>query len=186
MGNMLPKDLIKAIDMKIFSEVFKLDLLVGLGFGAGTAWLSVKHPEVVQSALGVTASLVGVVVGSVVAGVAVLGAFMDQSFLRKMRRIDADPVRSFAPFLFTAVIGVFAAIFLLVLGVLPVDNIDWIRAIVGGLAGLFTGWTLASLIYDLDVLVQFIRLQEDAAGVADSRPEENGDDGDHVVRRLPQ
>ncbi len=163
---MRPKALMAALDFRL-SELFKWDLVVGLACGAFGVWLALTHPESLDRAVTFAGSLVGVVIGAVVAGAAILGAFLDQSFLRKLRAIDKEPVRYFAPLLFTATLGVVAGFLLLALAVTPSTAPTWILATTAGLAGLAAGWTLASLIYDLDVLVQFLQLQDAAAQAKD-------------------
>jgi hypothetical protein len=121
----------------------------------------------------------GGVIGAVVAGAAILGAFLDQAFLRKLKRIERDSTYYIAPFLFTAFLGTVAIILLLVLLALTPSGLARLRALLAGATGLSTGWTLGSLIYDLDMLVQFLQLQDAAADVPDS-----GDEGN--VRPMPR
>ncbi len=177
-----PKDLFQALDFRL-SEVLKLDLLVGIVTGAGGLWLALQHPRDLNEVVGPALGVVGVIIGAVIAGAAILGAFLDQAFLRKLKRIkNGDPVRYFAPFFFTAFMGVLGILFLLVLMAMPDGTPAWIRATIAGFGGLTTGWTIGSLVYDLDVLVQFLRLQETAANVPDQVPEE----AEGEVRRLPR
>jgi hypothetical protein len=106
-------------------------------------------------------------VGAVVAGAAILAAFLDQTFLRKLRQINREPVRYLSPFLFTAVLGILAGLFLLVVRVLPRSTPDWIFVTLSGLSGFLVVWTLTSVIRNLNMLVQFIGLQFDASDVPD-------------------
>lgn len=124
----------------------------------------------------VAATLVGVVIGAVIAATAILGAFLDQEFLRKLKSVGKDPAYYVAPFLFTAFLGVIGEILLLI--VLPLSSATtWLPATLVGAAGVAIGWALGSLIYDLDMLDQFLHLQSAAA---------DGDDevGDASVRRI--
>ena len=67
------------------------------------------------------------------------------------------------PFLFTASLGVVALILLLVLISLPASTPTWLVAVLGGLAGTATIWTLTSVLPCLDMLVQFVGLRFIAA-----------------------
>jgi MFS family permease len=175
----MPKALFKALRFDL-AELLKWDFLIGVGFAAAGVWMALNAPErlnaqVIPAAIGI----VGVVIGAVVAGAAILGAFLDQAFLRKLKRIERDSTYYIAPFLFTAFLGTVAIILLLVLLALTPSGLAWLRALLAGATGLSTGWTLGSLIYDLDMLVQFLQLQDAAADVPDS-----GDEGN--VRPMPR
>lgn len=173
---MRPKALLKALSFNL-DEVVRWDFVIGLGFAAGGVALAVNAPALLsQQVVPVAATLVGVVIGAVIAAAAILGAFLDQEFLRKLKRIERDPVYYFAPFLFTAFLGVVGEILLLV--ILPLETAPtWLLATLAGFGGQAIGWTLGSLIYDLDMLVQFLQLQTAAADVED-------EPGDGSVRRI--
>jgi hypothetical protein len=175
-----PRELLRAIDFRL-SEILKLDLVVGIGAAAGGIWLALSRPERLDDVLNITIASLGVVIGAVLAGAAILGAFLDQSFLSKLKRIDADPVRYFGPFFFTAFVGTIGLLISIVTAAVGTDSPPWLFASLTGAAGLATGWAIASVLYDLDVLVQFLRLQEAAAEVSD----ESGK-GPGGVRQLPQ
>ncbi|MFD4932663.1 hypothetical protein ACFWMS_28175, partial [Peribacillus butanolivorans] len=107
------------------------------------------------------------IIGAVVDGISVLVAFLDQPFLRKFRAINSSPVKYIAPFLFTAVIGVFGAIFLIAMACFTPTAPAWIfvsTSLAGGLLGF---WTVFSLIPGLDTLVQFVHLKIDALDIPD-------------------
>lgn len=170
------KHLRQAVDFKA-SELLGFDLLLAAGGAVGGTLLAVHRPELVTQGIAVVAGLVGVVIGAVLAGVAVQAAFMDEAFLRKVARIGRTPVHYLAPFLFTAALGVLAALGLVVLAFTSVTADVWFRGVAGGLVGFAATYTLASLLNGLDTLVQFIDLKAEAAAV----PDETAD-----VRQLPR
>lgn len=156
----------KALDFKA-SEFLKIDLLAGLLGGAGGALLGTLRPELLSSGLPTLAGLVGVVIGAVLAGAAIQSAFMDEKFLAKVHRIGRDPVTYLAPFLFTAVLGVFAALAVTALAFTSITAPGWWLGTISGVAGFFSVYTVVSLIPGLDTLVQFIGLKSLAAQVPD-------------------
>ena len=163
-----PNSLAKALDFHL-SELLDYDFWVGLLIGIGSAWLAASSPKELKSIIPIAAGLVGAVIAAIIAGVAILGAFLDQAFLRKLKRIDKEPVRYMAPFLFTATLGIAAAIFMLVLYALPESKSfpHWIRVGTSFVTGTAIGWTLASVLPALRMLVRFVGLQMVAADVED-------------------
>ena len=135
--------------------------------GGGGVWVALEAPERIDALIPVIVGVVGVVIGAVLAGVAVVAAFMDQAFLRKLRAIKKEPVRYVRPFLFTAWLGTVCAISASVLTAIPRDTDAWVRAPISGFTGLTAFWTLGSVIPDLDMLVQFIGLKFDASEIPD-------------------
>jgi hypothetical protein len=148
-------------------EIFRADFFLGVAGAGGAAAMAVIAPGALLRGVSVAAGLVGVIIGSVIAAVAVQTAFMDQSFLRKLRAINREPVRYLAPFLFTASISVFAMLGLIILSTLSDKSNVVLLAAVGSLTGLFTVWAIASLLYCLDTLIQFVGLKMDAVDVPD-------------------
>lgn len=148
-------------------EVVGIDFLVGLGGAAGAAWLAVNDPKTLASALPNAVVLIGVVIGAVVAGTALVASFLNESFLRKMREIRRDPVRYIAPFLLTAVVGTVGAIGAIVLTGLPNGAPSGVRYGLAGVTGFAIFYALASTAPNLTTLVRFIRLQSDAAELSD-------------------
>jgi hypothetical protein len=173
-----PKSLGDAFSHFTLKETFGWDFRVALLGAAGGAWLGVAAPALLDKEVPLAATVVGIIVGAVIAGVAVLAVFLDQAFLRKLRAIKREPVRYLSPFLFTAVLGVVASLLLLVVGGLPDSAPTWLRGTLAGLSGLAVTWTLTSIVPDLNLLVQFIGLQFDAADI----PELPADRGDRGVR----
>lgn len=158
--------LAKALDFRA-SELLSIDLLAAVGGGVGGALLGIHHPQLVASGLGTLSGLVGVIIGAVLAGAAIQAAFMDERFLAKVHRIGRDPVRYLAPFLFTAVLGVAAAVALTALAMTSVTAPGWWRGTITGLTGFLSLYTLVSLLPGLSTLVQFIGLKSLAAQVPD-------------------
>lgn len=156
----------KALDFKA-SEFLKIDLLAGLLGAAGGALLGSLRPQLLPTGLPVLAGLVGVIIGAVLAGAAIQSAFMDEKFLAKVHRIGRNPVTYLAPFLFTAVLGVCAALAVTVLAFTSVTAPTWWVGTISGTAGFFSLYTVVSLIPGLDTLVQFIGLKSLAAQVPD-------------------
>src|SRR5688572_22999140 len=101
------RHLFRALDFHL-SELLRIDLGLGVLGGGGAIWLALNHPQRVATSLSLSQSLVGVILGAVVAGVSIQAAFFDPSFIRKIRAIGRDPVHYMAPFLFTVVLGVAA------------------------------------------------------------------------------
>lgn len=141
------------------------DLVPALGAAGGSAWLELNHPEALSTAIGPASTVIAIVVGFGIAGIGVQAAFMDEEFLRKVKLIGADPARYLRNLLLTIVIGIGAALMILLLAALPLSAPDWLRATSASLAGLLTVWTLASVPSNLSTLIAFIRVREDAAEI---------------------
>jgi hypothetical protein len=148
-------------------DVLQIDFWIGIVGGAGGLVLGLKYPALLVGAVSVTAGVVGVVIGAVIAGVAIQSAFLDQSFLRKLRAIKKDPVDYLTPFLFTTAIGVFALLGLLVLSTMSPTANTAVLATTGALVGLFSSWAVASLLPGMGTLIQFVGLRQDAIDVPD-------------------
>ncbi|GAA3516575.1 hypothetical protein FHR32_000303 [Streptosporangium album] len=156
----------QALDFKL-SEVLQLDFALGVLAGGAAVSMALVEPEALLRTVPVAAGLVGVILGAVLAGVAVQAAFMDQPFLRKLRAINRDPVHYLAPFLFTGVIGVFGMLGLVVLSAMSKDTNVAVLAVTGTVSGLFTVWSMASILHCLAMLVQFVGLKMDAIDLPD-------------------
>jgi hypothetical protein len=155
-----------ATDFRL-SEVFRFDLYWALAGGFGGLATALVTPAAMVRAVPVAAGLVGVVVGAVVAGIAVQTAFMDQAFLRKIAAIGRDPARYTAPFLFTAAVGIFSMLSLLVMGTMSASSPQAVLVTVSFVSSFLTVWTMSSLLQGLATLVQFIHLKVDALDVPD-------------------
>jgi hypothetical protein len=161
------KHLWSAMDFRM-SEVLRFDFYWALAAGIGGLATALVTPAAVVRAVPVAAGLVGVVVGAVVAGIAVQTAFMDQAFLRKITAIGRDPARYIAPFLFTAATGIFSMLSLLVLGTLSARTPEIVLGPIAFISAMLTVWTMSSLLPGLSTLVQFIHLKVDALDLPDT------------------
>jgi hypothetical protein len=159
--------LIEKLDFKLH-EVLGYDLGIGVLGGVGALWLAFESPRSLTTAAAPAIGVVGVVIGAVVGGMAVIAAFMDGVFLRKIHRIGHRADRYITPFAFTAMIGVTAAMALIVLIALPGHAPKWLFVTVAGLSGLFTFWTVASVWQLLSMTLDFVGLKSDAADVPDT------------------
>ena len=149
------------------AEILQLDFYLGAGGGVAGVLLGVYSPDALLRGVATDAVLLGVIIGAVVAGVAILAAFMDQPFLRKLAAIERKPIRYLAPFLFTAVLGVFASLSLIALSVLSDQSPRALFAIFGLMSGFLSVWAIASLLPCLSMMVQFMGLKTDALDVPD-------------------
>jgi NAD/NADP transhydrogenase beta subunit len=155
-------------------EFFQLDLYLGVAGGAGGLILAILAPDALLRTVPVAAVMLGVIVGAVIAGVAILAAFMDQAFLRKLAAINRAPVRYLGPFLFTAVLGVFAMIFIIALSATSSSSPLAVLAFLGCVSGFLSIWAIASLLPCLSMLVQFMGLKTDALGLPDEEDRSQG------------
>lgn len=148
-------------------EILQLDFYLGVIGGAAGVALAFISPGALVRGVATDAVLLGVIIGSVVAGVAILAAFMDQPFLRKLAAIEREPTRYLAPFLFTAMLGVFASLALIGLSVMSNDSPRALLAIFGFASSFLSVWAIASLLPCLSMIVQFMGLKTDALHVPD-------------------
>lgn len=148
-------------------DILQMDFFLAAGGAVGALVLALNAPENLLSAVGVASEIVGVTIGAMIAGVAITAAFLDQSFLRKLKAIDRDPVDYLSPFLFTVAAGVAALLSLMVLSTVTTGAPTWLLASVGTLAGFFSTWSIASLIPVMGTLVQFVQLRMAAVDVPD-------------------
>lgn len=148
-------------------ELLQIDFWIGLAGGAGGLVLGLKYPTQLVGAVSVTAGVVGVIIGTVIAGAALQTAFLDDAFLRKLRAIDRNPVDYLVPFLFTAAIGVFALLSLIILSVVTPTANTAALATLGAVAGFFSCWAVASLLPGMATLVQFVGLRQDSIDAPD-------------------
>jgi hypothetical protein len=158
-------------------ELLQFDFFLGVLGGAAGWHLAQSNPVALGSVVSVVQQIVGAILGSVIAGVAIQAAFFDDQFLRKMKDSGTDPISCMAPFLFTAALGVVSMLLLIVLTAVttpapgdgPASSCGvWILATACGFTSV---WTIASLVPALDTMVQFVRLKMEATDVPDSRKE---------------
>jgi hypothetical protein len=163
------RPLLKAIDFRL-SEILRYDFFAGVLGAIGGAIRWANQPFDTAALIGATAGVVGVVIGSVIAAAALQAAFMDRGFLLKLHYLKREPTYFLAPALFTAVLGVCAALSMIVLLALPIDVPTSVAAIAGGVAGFFAVYAIVSLIPVLRMIVEFTDLKATAALIKDDDP----------------
>lgn len=136
-------------------------ILLGSG---GDCWVALAAADKAKDLIAIGAALVGVVIGGVIAGMAIQAAGLDTEFLRKLNKLDIATERYLTPFLSTTLIGVLAVAMLIVWGAVAQIQPRWIPGIAGAAAGGLALWSLASLIPALGTLVQFVGLRQEAIG----------------------
>lgn len=151
-------------------DILRTDLAVGVLGGIGAYWLAVHASKSLHNALPAAVALVGVVVGAIVAGTAVVAAFLNPVFLRKMRAIGEDPVAFLAPFIVSGVVGTTAALFAITLSALPPHTPSWLLNLIATITGFTVFYAIASMGPNLTTLIRLIRVQSDAAEVPDDIP----------------
>jgi hypothetical protein len=126
---------------------------------AGGAWLGHDGDLPMEEALGVAVSMVGVIIGSVFAILAMITRACDSAFLRKARKAGILPITNYLwPFFTVIAMGVTSTVCLLVVAAMPEEAPMAVRMMAGATAGFFVLWTLASLLPALGVLIVFTRL----------------------------
>jgi len=156
------------------SEVLRYDLYIGLAGGVLAGWLAWDEKHELGGVLSTASQLLGAVVGTAIAAFAIVTAFMDESFLRKVRMLGREPGYFVAPLAFTIAIGVVAAIAMIGLSALPATAPLLVRVALAAATGLFTIWTLASLLPNVKMLMQFLQVRFAASELRDVPP--GGDD----------
>jgi hypothetical protein len=137
---------------------YALALLGGVGGGL----VGYGRPRDVSDIVAITAALVGIVVGGVVAGMAILAAGLDTPFLVKLNKLGIESERYLSPFLGTTAIGI-AAIIASVSWVALADVGNcFVRTALGAGSGGLTLWALGSLVPALGTLVQFVGLRQES------------------------
>lgn len=145
-----------------------ITLIVALAGAAGGAWLEHNNSAQIDSVTRVAASMIGIIIGAIVGGLAMMTRALDTQLLRKLKEIGQTPVaKFFSPFLTVILFGVLAGILLLALsGASSCMDTTW-KTILGGAAGFFTLCTLAGLLPALGSLISYVALLEEAAQVPD-------------------
>src|SRR5579885_428447 len=159
------------MDLALFGEILRWDLGVGLLGGIGAALVAADRQDL-ATVIGVAAQLIGAVMASVIAAMAILASFMDSAFLRKLKMIGRRPNYFLAPFMFTALLSVLAAVSLLVLSAVE-NSRKWVFVAITGVAGLLLLWTLLSLIPDLVNVIDFLDIKMTASEISDDIPNIN-------------
>ena len=148
-------------------RVLGLDFIVGLLGAVGGVWIGIASPGSFEDTVSLAMEAIGIVIVSAVITGAVVAVIPDHTLLRKLRLMNREPVRLLAPFVFTAALGILAAIITLVLAAVRTSRQTWARVVFSGLSGLTVAWTLASVIPALKALVEFTRLKDAAAQLPD-------------------
>lgn len=152
------------------SELVRIDLAIGMCGFCGGLVLGLVRPDLLLGGLPALAGLIGVVIGVVLATTALIAAFLNPVFLRKLRAIGEDPVAYIRPYLFTGLLAVVGSLGAIALAVTSVHAPRAWLASGGAVTGFASVWALASLIPNLTNLVRFVRLQQEAAEVPDNHP----------------
>lgn len=135
---------------------------------AGGAWLGHDDDLPIEEALGVAVSMVGVIIGSVFAILAMITRACDNTFLRKARKAGILPITNYLwPFFTVIAMGILSIIALLVVAGVPEGAPVALRMMAAAAAGFFVLWTLASLLPALGVLIVFTRLIEKTSGISE-------------------
>ncbi len=144
---------------------FFVGIVVALIFGA-YGWF---RPSKVLAVVGDLLGVVGVVVGASLAAAAVLAAFYEEAFLKKLKLLGRRNASEayLAPFMFTVVISLLAMASLLALSLLEDSDPAAVVITLSAIAGLLCGWSISSLIPLMSTLLQFVGLKSDAADVPD-------------------
>lgn len=156
-------DMLKQLAGERLRPWAQFDFWLGAAAGGLFAWASWTHPEAVLRPTSAALGLVGVVLGSVIAGVAIQTAFMDQEFLRKLKAINSAPIRYLAPFIYSALLGIGAMVGLLGLSVVTASWAQWLISLMSGAAWFLTVWCVASLLPCLAMITQLADLKSIAA-----------------------
>jgi hypothetical protein len=144
------------------AQLFGLDFVVGLAGGVGGGFLDTETPTKTGDMINLSAALIGVVIAAVIAGAAIIAAFLDQELLRKLKEIDLKPQRYLTPFIVTAFIGLASMLLLLGLYGDP-SKTAGASEVLAGFAGLGVVWTITSLGGALKMIVDFADLKRIAA-----------------------
>jgi hypothetical protein len=158
----------ETLDLNLFAEILRWDAVVGIGAAVGAGILAATERDV-SAPLACAAGVVGVVIGAAIAGAAVIAAFMDQPFLRKLSALGRRPGYFLAPLVFTGLLGIVAEASMLAwFGLL--ENSQSLRVVAGAVSGFFGAWALASLIPDLVAISELADIKATAAAIPDDHP----------------
>jgi hypothetical protein len=111
--------------------------------------------------------MIGVIIGAIVGGLAMMTRSFDTQLLKKLRRIGVKPTEFFGPFLSVIFLGVLSGIFLLAISGLPACMATGWRTFLGAVAGILTLATLAALLPAMGSLIAYVDFLEEAAQVRD-------------------
>ncbi|GAB2724606.1 hypothetical protein [Streptomyces bullii] len=167
LGDKYFKEFTRLVHVSLRSWWWGEPLGAALG-GVGGAWLGHDDDLPIDEVLGVAVSMVGVIIGSVFAILAMITRACDNTFLRKARKARILPVTNYLwPFFTIIAMGILSTVFLLVLAGIPDDGPTGLRMMVAATAGFCILWTLASLLPALGALIVFTRLIEKTSGISE-------------------
>jgi hypothetical protein len=133
---------------------------------AGGAWIGHDDDLPMEPVLGVAASMIGVIIGAVLASLAMITRACDTSFLRKASKAGILPITDYLWQFFTVIaMGILSIVSLLLVAAVSEEAPTELRVAAGALAGFFVLWTLTSLLPALGALIVFTRLIEKTAGI---------------------
>ncbi|MGW2620937.1 hypothetical protein [Streptomyces sp. NPDC001500] len=138
-----------------------LEFVALVGGGLGGGWVAYDRYPHNSSPIPIAASLVGLTIGALIAGMAIMARSHDAEFLNSLH--DAGVSRAsmfFAPFITTATIGILAIVAILIYSVLPAHLASGWRAVSGAFCGGLTLLTLSGLTAAIGTLVQYVDFYE--------------------------
>ncbi|MFI0265868.1 hypothetical protein [Streptomyces luteogriseus] len=151
--------------VEIHPEYWSLfELLAFIGGAVGGGLIAYNRYRHIGSPVPVAASLTGLVIGALIAGMAIMARCHDPAFLKTLDRHGGSPAsKYFSPFITTATVGVVAILAIISYTLLPVGASPVCRAAVGAAAGGLTLLTLAGLTGALGTLITYLDVYEYAA-----------------------
>ncbi|MEE1760537.1 MULTISPECIES: hypothetical protein [unclassified Streptomyces] len=167
MGNKYVKEFMRVVHVSLRSWWWGEPLAATSG-GLGGAWIGHDDDLPMDEVLGVAVSMVGVVIGSVFAVLAMITRACDNTFLRRARKARLLPVVNYLwPFFTIIGMGILSIVFLLLMAGISEDAPTLLLMTVSASAGFCVLWTLAGLLPALGALIVFTRLIEKTSGVND-------------------
>ncbi|MEU7472158.1 hypothetical protein AB0A94_27175 [Streptomyces sp. NPDC044984] len=164
-GDKYFKEFVRLVHVSLRSWWWGEPLAATFG-GAGGAWLGHDDDLPLDEVMGVAVSMVGVIIGSVFAILAMITRACDNSFLKKARKAGLLPVVHYLwPFFTIIAMGVLSILFLMVVAGISEDAPVALRMTAGAAAGFCVLWTLAGLLPALGALIVFTRLIEKTSGI---------------------
>lgn len=143
---------------------------ISLAGAAGGAWLGHSEPTQMDSATRVAASLIAIIIGAVIAALAMITRACDSTFLKTAKAADkANPshpilpiARHLSPFFTVTFLGILSGASLLALSAIPSCAPEETRMAFCATAGFFTVWTLTGLPRAMGTLIHFTYLVEES------------------------
>ncbi|GAA2446109.1 hypothetical protein [Streptomyces glaucus] len=167
LGDKYFKEFMRLVHVSLRSGWWGEPLGAVLG-AAGGAWLGHDGDLPMEEALSVAVSMVGIIIGSVFAVLAMITRACDNSFLKKARKARILPIAHYLwPFFTIIATGVLSTVLLLVVAGIPEDAPAPLRMMAAAAAGFCVLWTLAGLLPAVGALIVFTRLIEKTSGIGD-------------------